>query len=123
VRSPECGARETAAMSRYDSDTDEAVLTESETRLKKPPLYQVLLHNDDFTTMEFVVYVLQNVFQRSETEAVRVMLRFIWKASAWRALHLRDRRDESGEGGAPRTDARVSSALHDRRKQRLEVRD
>jgi len=61
-------------MSRFDSDTDEAVVTESETRLKKPPLYQVLLHNDDFTTMEFVVYVLQNVFQRSESEAVRVML-------------------------------------------------
>ena len=61
-------------MSRYDSDTDEAVVTESETRLKKPPLYHVLLHNDDFTTMEFVVYVLQNVFQRSETEAVRIML-------------------------------------------------
>jgi ATP-dependent Clp protease adaptor protein ClpS len=66
--------REAAVMSRYDSDTDDAVLTESETRLKKPPLYQVILHNDDFTTMEFVVYVLQNVFQRSETEAVRVML-------------------------------------------------
>lgn len=61
-------------MSRYDSDTDEAVVTESEIRLKKPPLYHVLLHNDDFTTMKFVVYVLQNVFQRSETEAVRVML-------------------------------------------------
>ena len=43
-------------------------------RLSKPPLYQVLLHNDDFTTMEFVVYVLQNIFQRSEIEAVRVML-------------------------------------------------
>jgi ATP-dependent Clp protease adaptor protein ClpS len=66
--------RETTAMSRYDSDTDDAVVTESEIRLKKPPLYQVLLHNDDFTTMEFVVYVLQNIFQRSETEAVRIML-------------------------------------------------
>ena len=61
-------------MSRHDSDTDEAVVTERETRLKRPPLYRVLLHNDDFTTMEFVVYVLQNVFQRSETDAVRIML-------------------------------------------------
>jgi ATP-dependent Clp protease adaptor protein ClpS len=61
-------------MSRFDSDTDEAVVTESETRLKRPSLYQVLLHNDDFTTMEFVVYVLQNVFQRSETDALRIML-------------------------------------------------
>jgi len=61
-------------MSRFDHDTDEAVITESETRLKKPPLYQVLLHNDDFTTMEFVVYVLQTIFQRSETDAVNIML-------------------------------------------------
>ncbi|HEV7902929.1 MAG TPA: ATP-dependent Clp protease adapter ClpS [Pyrinomonadaceae bacterium] len=61
-------------MSRFDSDTDEGVVTESETRLKRPPLYQVVLHNDDFTTMEFVVYVLQNVFQRSEPDAFRIML-------------------------------------------------
>ena len=61
-------------MSRFDLDTDDAVVTESETRLKRPPLYQVLLHNDDFTTMEFVVYVLQNVFQRTETDALRIML-------------------------------------------------
>jgi ATP-dependent Clp protease adaptor protein ClpS len=65
---------QTAFMSRFDSDTDEAVVTESETRLKRPPLYQVVLHNDDFTTMEFVVYVLQNVFQRSEPDAFRIML-------------------------------------------------
>jgi ATP-dependent Clp protease adaptor protein ClpS len=63
-----------AVMSGYDLDTDDAVVTESETRLRKPPLYQVLLHNDDFTTMEFVIYVLQNVFGRSETDAVRIML-------------------------------------------------
>ena len=61
-------------MPRQGYDLDEAVITESETRLKKPPLYKVLLHNDDFTTMEFVVYILQTVFQLGETEAVAVML-------------------------------------------------
>jgi ATP-dependent Clp protease adaptor protein ClpS len=76
----ECGAGDIPArakiafMSRFDSGTDEAVVTESDTRLKRPPLYQVILHNDDFTTMEFVVYVLQNVFQRSEPDAFRIML-------------------------------------------------
>jgi ATP-dependent Clp protease adaptor protein ClpS len=55
-------------------DLDEAVVAESKTRLEKPPLYKVLLHNDDFTTMEFVVYILQTVFQLGETEAVAVML-------------------------------------------------
>src|SRR3712207_8136704 len=61
-------------MPKEGYDLDEAVVTESKTRLKKPPLYKVLLHNDDFTTMEFVVYVLQTVFQLGETEAVAVML-------------------------------------------------
>ncbi len=58
-----------------DSDYDEDVLTESETRLEKPPLYKVVLHNDDFTTMEFVVIVLQTIFMRSDAEAFQVMLR------------------------------------------------
>jgi ATP-dependent Clp protease adaptor protein ClpS len=52
---------------------DEEVAAESREKLKKPPLYRVLLHNDDFTTMEFVVEVLRAVFQRGEAEAFRVM--------------------------------------------------
>jgi ATP-dependent Clp protease adaptor protein ClpS len=56
-----------------DFDTD--VLTESETKLEKPPLYKVILHNDDFTTMEFVVYILRTVFHRSDAEAVVIMLK------------------------------------------------
>jgi ATP-dependent Clp protease adaptor protein ClpS len=47
---------------------------EGKTRLKRPPLYKVLLHNDDFTSMEFVVFILQTVFERSEGDAVRIML-------------------------------------------------
>lgn len=50
------------------------VLTETEKQVKKPPLYKVLLHNDDFTTMEFVVYVLQSVFHKAEMDAVQIML-------------------------------------------------
>jgi len=52
---------------------EEEVATESSEKLKKPPLYRVLLHNDDFTTMEFVVHVLQTVFNRREADAFRVM--------------------------------------------------
>jgi ATP-dependent Clp protease adaptor protein ClpS len=57
---------------------DGGVVTETRTRpqpkLRKPPLYKVLLHNDDFTTREFVVEVLQTVFHHPEPEAVRIML-------------------------------------------------
>ena len=44
------------------------------TRVKKPPLYKVLLHNDDYTTQEFVVWILQTVFHHDETTATRIML-------------------------------------------------
>ena len=56
-------------------ETDGAVLTESETRVEKPKLYKVVLHNDDFTTMEFVVFVLKQVFQRADAEAFSIMLK------------------------------------------------
>ncbi|HEX6280299.1 MAG TPA: ATP-dependent Clp protease adaptor ClpS [Pyrinomonadaceae bacterium] len=51
------------------------VLTETKTKLEKPKLFKVLLHNDDFTTMEFVVWVLQYVFMRDQAEALTIMLK------------------------------------------------
>ena len=57
-----------------DIEPDGDVLTESETRLEKPPLYKVVLHNDDFTTMDFVVFVLTHVFLRAQAEAFAIML-------------------------------------------------
>src|SRR5713226_819566 len=60
-------------MSR-ETEFDHEVVTETEKKLKKPPLYKVLLHNDDYTTKEFVVQVLQYVFHKEPTEAVQIML-------------------------------------------------
>src|SRR5438093_7771786 len=48
--------------------------TRTERKLKKPKLYKVLLHNDDYTTMEFVVFILMSIFHRNETDAVQIML-------------------------------------------------
>ena len=60
-----------ADFPEFDSDT----LTESETKLEKPKLYKVLIHNDDFTTMDFVVFVLEYVFNRTEPESFSIMLK------------------------------------------------
>ena len=53
---------------------DESALAEERIRTKKPPLYRVLLHNDDFTTMEFVVQILETVFGLPQEKAVQIML-------------------------------------------------
>lgn len=56
-----------------DIEQDSDVLTESETKLEKPKMYKVILHNDDFTTMDFVVFILKTVFMRSDIEAFTIM--------------------------------------------------
>ena len=58
-----------------DIDGGSEVLEETKIKLEKPKLFKVLLHNDDFTTMEFVVFVLQYVFNRSDSEAFSIMLK------------------------------------------------
>ena len=58
-----------------DIEQESEVLTKRKTKLEKPKLFKVLLHNDDFTTMEFVVFVLQYVFNRSEPESFTIMLK------------------------------------------------
>ena len=58
-----------------DVDGDSGVATAIKKKVKRPPLYKVLLHNDDYTTMEFVIYVLQSIFGKSESEATAVMLK------------------------------------------------
>src|SRR2546422_666865 len=55
-------------------DVDVVTKTRTEHKLQKPKLFKVLLHNDDYTTMEFVVFILMSIFHRSETDAVQIML-------------------------------------------------
>ena len=43
-------------------------------RTERPKLYKVILHNDDFTTMEFVVLILMEIFNKTRTEATQIML-------------------------------------------------
>ena len=61
-------------MSSPDSRYEESAVAETAEKVEEPPLFKVLLHNDDFTTMDFVVWVLESVFNMAEQQALRVML-------------------------------------------------
>ena len=61
-------------MSRRETEHEHGLVTETKKKVKRPPLYKVLLHNDDYTTKEFVVQVLQYIFHKEQTEAVQIML-------------------------------------------------
>ena len=58
----------------WDPDLEEELLLEDEEETEEPSLFRVLLHNDDYTTMEFVVWILVTVFHHSPEESARIML-------------------------------------------------
>src|SRR6185437_11773192 len=55
-------------------NTGSGIVTRTRTKTKKPSLYKVLLLNDDYTPMEFVVHILEKFFSKSREDAVEVML-------------------------------------------------
>ena len=59
---------------RQDDDSGTGVVTKTRTRTKRPSLYRVLLLNDDYTPMEFVVIVLERFFHKGREEATHIML-------------------------------------------------
>ena len=61
-------------MPTYAPQRDEAVKPDTQRKLKKPPHYKVLLHNDNYTTMDFVVVILEDVFHKTPAEAYRIMM-------------------------------------------------
>lgn len=62
-------------MSRERSSSVEGyTITESKVHLKPPKMYKVILYNDDYTTMEFVVHILETVFHKTPSEASQIML-------------------------------------------------
>jgi ATP-dependent Clp protease adaptor protein ClpS len=66
------------------------VAIEERVRTKKPRQFKVLLHNDNYTTMEFVVIVLMQFFQRSETESTHIMLTVHHKGKGIAGIYSRD---------------------------------
>ncbi len=57
-----------------DGDNQTGTITKTKPKTKKPRLYKVLLLNDDYTPMEFVIFVLESVFSKNREEATAIML-------------------------------------------------
>ncbi len=61
-------------MGEFNPELEENVRSKTDKKVKKPSMYKVLLLNDDYTTMDFVVEVLRFVFHKSVAEATQIML-------------------------------------------------
>ena len=61
-------------MSDRSKNTSSEILLEPKIKEKKPKLYKVILLNDDYTPMEYVVKLLKSIFRKSESEAINIML-------------------------------------------------
>jgi ATP-dependent Clp protease adaptor protein ClpS len=61
-------------MAQQERQTGDAVKERAESKKQEPTQFKVVLLNDDYTTMEFVIHVLENVFQKSPAEAYRIMM-------------------------------------------------
>ena len=73
-----------------DQKSESAVEAEIRQKTKKPSLYKVLLLNDDYTTMEFVVLILESVFNKSSVEATQVMLHVHKNGSGLAGIYTRE---------------------------------
>ena len=79
-------------MSDYPEpiDDDNLAVEIGRPRLKRPPLYRVLLLNDDYTTMEFVIQVLTTIFHHSEEKAAQIMLHVHQKGAGICGIYTRE---------------------------------
>jgi ATP-dependent Clp protease adaptor protein ClpS len=73
----------------FEND-DGLVVEEQRPKLKQPPLFKVVLLNDDYTPMEFVIYVLETFFKMDREQATRVMLNVHTKGKGVCGIYTRD---------------------------------
>jgi ATP-dependent Clp protease adaptor protein ClpS len=75
---------------REKEDREGDLATEQKRKVEKVRPYKVLFHNDDYTTMEFVVLVLMKFFHKSETEATHIMLSVHHRGHGVAGLYTKD---------------------------------
>lgn len=66
------------------------MVTKDWIEVQEPPLYKALLHNDDYTSMEFVVSILEHIFHKSPQEATRIMLNVHEKGIGIAGIYTRE---------------------------------
>jgi ATP-dependent Clp protease adaptor protein ClpS len=75
------------------------VLTRKRAKLSAPGMWKVLLHNDDYTTQEFVVFLLKTVFRKPEPEATAIMLAVHRAGVGVAGIYTRDVAETRAERG------------------------
>lgn len=78
------------ASKKQDPDQQGDLAVQERAKTKRPRRYTVVLHNDDYTTMEFVVLVLMKFFHKTETEATQIMLHVHHRGYGVVGLYTRD---------------------------------
>lgn len=69
---------------------DGLLLAEPKVKTKRPPLFKVVLMNDDYTPMDFVVFVLKDIFRKNHEEAVSIMMEIHQKGEGVCGVYTRD---------------------------------
>lgn len=77
-------------MSNAHRENEELVITDHRQQVEEPPMYKVLLLNDDYTTMDFVIMVLEVVFHKDNQEATRIMLKVHQEGRGLAGVFTRD---------------------------------
>ena len=88
---PRCmGASERGSSDGHADSEGSLMVAEPKTQTKRPPMYKVILLNDDYTPMDFVVMVLEQIFRKTHTDALNVMLEVHQKGAGLAGIYTRD---------------------------------
>jgi ATP-dependent Clp protease adaptor protein ClpS len=74
----------------FEDQASGVLLAEPKTKTKRPPMYKVILLNDDYTPMDFVVMVLEQIFRKTHPDALEVMLQVHQKGAGLAGIFTRD---------------------------------